>query len=268
MPMKGKSGDTVVARRHFEFKETAVTIIAEERLVPVAERTIFKAREAIERYIRLDPLFETTLEPYEPPSDAHPIIRHMCEAARKAGVGPMASVAGTIAEEALRALMKAGSRHAIVDNGGDIALLLDRPIDIGIFTLNDRFKDLGFHVDRLHEPFGICTSSSSVGPSLSFGNADAATVIARDVTLADACATRLGNEVKTGEEKDLDRALSDIMSIEGVDGCMVIIADRLAMKGEIPALARMSTPTHAISKIELAGHAAPKPARKTSQGHF
>jgi ApbE superfamily uncharacterized protein (UPF0280 family) len=252
-----------IVRKHFEFKQTAVTIVTEESLMPIAETAIFDARETIERFILREPLFATTLEPYEPAPDAHPVIRHMCDATKKAGVGPMASVAGAIAEAAVKALVKAGARHAIVDNGGDIALYLSAPVDIGIFTLNPKFQNVGFRVERLGEVFGICTSSGTVGPSISFGKADAATVISGDVTLADACATRLGNAVKEGTESELEMALADVMDIDGVEGAMVIVADRLAMKGSVPRLVKVRTPVHSISKIELPGGLERRPAHKS-----
>ena len=80
----------------------------------------------------------------------------------------------------------------------------------------------------------MCTSSGTVGPSISFGVADAAIVVAEDACLADACATRLGNEVADAEEATLRRAVQVVAAIRGVEGCMAIAGGRIAIKGQLP----------------------------------
>lgn len=240
-----------IVRRHFEYRETAVTILAQERFMSLADNSIFDTREVVERFIAFDHLFQDTLEPYQEQDDAHPIIKHMCDAARKANVGPMATVAGVVAEEAVKAMMQAGTRQAVVDNGGDIAMLLSEPIDVGIFTLNSRFAGLGLHCIPSPEIQGICTSSKTVGPSLSFGVADAATVVSKDVTLADACATRLGNLITSDDEETVRKALDDIMNIEGVDGALVIVGERLAFKGSVPKLVRIGDSKESVARREF-----------------
>jgi len=240
-----------LVRRHFELKETAVTILAGERFVPIAERAIFETREVIERFIRTNPLFRDTLEPYDEPEDAPPVIKRMCDAARKAEVGPMAAVAGAIAEKALQTMIDAGARQAAVDNGGDIALFLSEPLDVGIFVPNPRFAGLGLHCEPTEEAFGICTSSRSVGHSISFGIADAATIISKNVTLADACATRLGNAVTVDDEMVIKEALDDVMGIKGVDGAMVIVGEHIAFKGSVPRLMRIGDTERAASRREF-----------------
>ncbi len=245
------SDPTPLVRRHFELRETAVTILAEENYITLAERAIFDTREVIERFIREDPLFRDTLEPYSEREDAPPVIKRMCEAARKAYVGPMAAVAGAVAEEALLAMIFAGASQAAVDNGGDIALYLSEPLDVGIFVPNPRFAGLGLHCEPSDEAFGICTSSSTVGPSISFGIADAATVISKNVTLADACATRLGNAVKSDNEEVIKEALDDVMGIDGIDGAMVIVGEHIAFKGSVPRLMRIGDSERAASRREF-----------------
>jgi len=249
--MSSQRGPSIpIVRRHFEFKETAVTILAEERFIPLAERTILLAREGIERFIIFDPMFKDTLEPYSEPADAPAIVKRMCEAGRAASVGPMAAVAGAISETAVQAMVEEGARHAVVDNGGDIALFLSEPIDVGIYTLNPRFAGLGFRVDRLNELFGICTSSGVIGPSISFGKAEAAVVIAKNVALADACATLLGNMTTSDDDRVLQMGLDAVVSVEGVEGAMVIIGEKLAIKGAVPRLVKVNVPWRSISKRE------------------
>jgi ApbE superfamily uncharacterized protein (UPF0280 family) len=240
-----------VVRRHFELNETAVTIIAEEKYVAIAERSIFETREDIERFIAIDPLFRDTLEPYEEPASVHPVIRRMCDAARLADVGPMAAVAGVVADEAVKAMVSAGSRHCVVDNGGDIAMLLSSPTDVGIFTLNPKFQGLGLRFVPYKDRYSVCTSSAKVGPSISFGVAEAATVFSPDAAVADACATRLGNLVKSDEEEVIKGALDDVTWIPGVDGALVIVGDKMAVKGNVPKIVKVRLDPDMISRRQL-----------------
>jgi len=179
------------------------------------------------------------------------LIRRMCSAARKARVGPMAAVAGAIAEEAVRAMVGAGSKQAVVDNGGDISMLLTEPMVVGIFAGESSVRDIGLRFIPEGRIFSVCSSSGTVGPSISFGIADAAVVLAQDAALADACATRLGNEIQTTEEEGLLTALDAILSIEGVEGALVIVGDKVALRGKIPELVKVEVSPDAISRLEL-----------------
>jgi uncharacterized protein len=237
-------------REHFEVGETAVTIVAEDRYLEEAKASIFRSREVVQEFIRGDPLFLVTLEPYDCPADADPLITRMCSAATRAGVGPMAAVAGAIAERAVLDMRAAGATQAIVDNGGDIALLLDRETSVGLYA-GERVKGFGFLCPPREGVFGICTSSATIGPSISFGVSDAATVIAGDVTLADACATRLGNLVTADRDEVMMAALDDVCSIAGVEGAVAVAGERIAMKGRLPPLTRVAVPAGRISRIEL-----------------
>jgi ApbE superfamily uncharacterized protein (UPF0280 family) len=239
-------------RKHFEVKETAVTIIAEADQIAVAEESVFRSREIIEAMIRTDPMFQVTLEPYTAPNDAHPLIRRMCEAATLAGVGPMASVAGAIAEKAVEDMKEIGATQAVVDNGGDIALLLDREISVGLYA-GEKVKGLGFVCPPRPGIFGICTSSATIGPSISFGNSDAATVISANVALADACATRLGNLLISSDDPVMSGALNDVCAIPGVEGALGVVGEKIALKGRLPKLVKMDVPKAKVAKIELSG---------------
>jgi len=248
--MSRSQGISGTVRHHFEVGETAVTIVAEARFVPFAKESIFRSRSIIQGLIAQDPLFKDTLEPYDEPEGSDPIIRRMCAAARKANVGPMAAVAGAIAEEAVRAMVGAGARQAAVDNGGDISMFLSEPMEVGIFAGESSVKDLGMRFPAEGRYYSICTSSGTVGPSISFGIADAAVVLAEDAALADACATRLGNEVQTSEEEGMLYALEAILRIEGVDGALVIVGDKVAMQGRLPQLVKVKLSPGSISRLE------------------
>ncbi|MDD1743912.1 MAG: UPF0280 family protein [Methanomassiliicoccales archaeon] len=244
-------GGRHLAKQHFEIGQTAVSMIAEPRFLAIGKEAIFEARQAIERFIASDPLFRDTLEPYDEPDDAHPLIKRMCDAARKAEVGPMAAVAGAIAEFSVQAMLDGGSDHAVVENGGDIALLLAEETNVGIYTLNPKFRGLGFRCLPSDSILGICTSSGLIGPSISFGKAEAATVVSRNVALADACATRLGNLVQGDDEEAIEAALDLIASIDGVNGAMVIVGDSIGLKGALPELVKVEFDDEAVTGIRF-----------------
>lgn len=237
----------MIVRRHFEVEETAVTIICDEKYVASIQNSIFDSREIVKKCIRNFPEFQWSLEPLDVSGDE--LIVKMCRAAKKAGVGPMAAVAGAIAERAVQTAVNEGSEHCIVENGGDIALILEKPVNIGIFA--PAVDGMGFHIDQTDRILGICTSSASVGPSISFGKSDASSVISEDVCLADACATKLGNLVTSDDDDIIKKAMDAICSIEGVKGTFVAINSKIAMKGSLPQLCRVSFDDSSITKIEF-----------------
>ena len=226
----------MIVRVHFELRETAVTIIADERFIPEAKRSIFESREVLEQLIAEDPYFRSTLEPYDEGKNAPPLIKRMCDAARVANVGPMASVAGAVAEAAVLAMVSAGATHALVDNGGDIAMILDREVDIGIYAGRSRFSEMAFRCEPVKHIMGMCTSSATVGPSISFGIADAAIVLSENVALADACASMLGNLVSSDKDKIMTGAVEEVAEVTYVIGCAAIVGNKIAFKGCLPRM--------------------------------
>jgi len=226
-----------LVREKFRLKETIVTITATERNhIEAAKEEIRVQRAFLEEFIREDPFFVLTLEPYDRAIDGAPaIVREMVRAGSAVGIGPMSAVAGTIARFALEAMIRAGASCAIVDNGGDVALVCDRSILMGIYAGPSPLKDLAFEIPARPKPLGICTSSGTVGPSISFGSADAAVVASEDVSLADAAATALGNAV--GEDSPLAEAFGAV-DRPGIAGAMVIRGEEMALWGELPPLKR------------------------------
>lgn len=235
-------------REKFQLKETVVSIIAEPRFIPLAISEIVRQRERLENYIELDPGFKHSLQPYQPLSSAPEIAVRMARAAAAFGVGPMAAVAGAVAHFALMAMVKAGASHAIVDNGGDIALILNQPITVGIFSGQESTSQLGLRIGPLDSPHGICSSSGTVGHSFSFGRADVACVVAADAIYADAAATSLGNAITSGEPTLVNRALKSCWR-EGVKGMMVIIQETIGLIGELPPLVRVRPNPDLITRI-------------------
>jgi ApbE superfamily uncharacterized protein (UPF0280 family) len=221
--------------RTFTRHEAVLRICCDQFDVVVAE--IVRQRRILEEYIARQPEFKTTLEPMDLRADAPEVARRMAWAARRAGVGPMAAVAGAMAQLAAEAALAAGAREAIVDNGGDIYLKAVEPVVVALGTGTAELADrLAFCVEPQETPLAICSSSGKMGPSLSFGRCDLATIVAKDAALADAAATQAGNLVKTVQ--DVDAALERVMRIEGVDGVLLVKDDRVGLAGHRPRLVK------------------------------
>ncbi|WP_075364349.1 UPF0280 family protein [Desulfosporosinus metallidurans] len=226
---------------HFQLavEETDLDIgVRKERfspeLVKWVEETMRACRKPLEDYIQRDPGFVHSLTPYTVFPDAPFIVQTMAEAGCLAGVGPMAAVAGAVAEWVGKAISKR-SRDVIVENGGDIFLRTSRIRKVGIFAGDSPLSNrVAIEIRPDQTPLGICTSSGKVGHSLSFGKADAVVVLSPSVALADAVATAGGNLVQTVD--DLERTLEFASGIKGVTGMLIIKDDRLAVWGNVKLL--------------------------------
>ena len=215
---------------NFEVKvgETDLFIRAWRDLTREATDTARRVRNEIQEHGRQYPDFLASLSPLPTPRGTPPVARSMYAAARAAGVGPMAAVAGAVAEAVGQELIKE-TPEVIVENGGDIYICTEHLRTVSIFAgASPLSLKVGVRVPP--GPLGVCTSSATVGHSLSFGKADAAVVAADDTALADAAATAVGNRVRTPD--DVDAALDFARQIRGVRHVVVIIGDRLGVWGE------------------------------------
>ena len=198
-------------------------------------------RRSLEDYIARQPEFQSSLVPLQLLPDAPEICVRMAEAARPCGVGPMAAVAGAVAQMCAEKALEAGADEAIIENGGDIYIASPRPVSVGLYAgdhpLTGRLA-LAFPAERL--PVSVCSSSSRFGHSMSFGDCDLATVVSRDGALADAAATLAGNSVKTGE--DVEPTLAAVMAITGIQGVLLIRDGRVGVAGDLPPLVRCADP--------------------------
>ncbi len=212
-------------------QETDLYIRAVSNLQRKAQRMVSKYRRQLEKYIEKNPEFQTSLEPVKVPESAPAIVREMAAAGTKARVGPMAAVAGAIAEQVGRELL-AFSPEIIVENGGDIFLKILKKRVVGIYAGESPLTGkIGLEINPQDTPLGICTSSGTVGHSLSYGKADAVVVVATSAALADAAATAIGNKIKQPE--DIDKALEFAREIGGLKGAVIIIGDKVGAWGKI-----------------------------------
>jgi len=223
-------------RRNFEYGESRGIIISErEDAVEAAASSIKLLREELEGYVHTHPSFLHSLRPIRVDGGPY-VVRLMAEAAERAGVGPMAAVAGALADLAVEEMVRRGARVAVVENGGEASLVSDRPLDVALSAGDSPLsRRVGFRVQ--HFPVGIATSSGLYSHALSFGEADAVTVFAGNAGLADAAATAVGNAVKGEDERAaVERGVERALSIDGVEGVFIVYRGTVGMGGEVPPI--------------------------------
>ncbi len=212
-------------------EETDLLISAGSDLSSQALDIVQRLRAALKDYIEKHPLFVSTLEPMRVEDNAPALVRDMAEAAKAVGVGPMAAVAGAIAEEIGNCLLSY-SDEVIVENGGDIFLKSLRRRLVGIYAGESPLTGkIAFVIEPGDTPLGVCTSSGTVGHSLSFGLADAATVFSSSTALADAAATAIGNRVSSAD--DIPRAIEFAQRLPLLRGVAIVKGHVLGLWGEV-----------------------------------
>ena len=219
-----------------QIKETDLHIQADRDVTRRASELVLQYRLQIESYISDHPDFLTSLTPLPLDSLAPPVVRDMLQASEAAGVGPMAAVAGSIAGFVGKALIGEGAAEIIVENGGDIFIQRRKDCTIAIFAGQSVLSNkVGLVLSAGQMPCGVCTSSGTVGHSLSLGKADSVTVVAESAAFADAVATLVGNAVG-GEGRGkagVGRALEKAKEIAGILGVVVICGDTLGAVGDV-----------------------------------
>lgn len=210
-----------------------------ERAIDAALKEALEARLWIERFMFRHPEFRCSLEPLDLDTcGSHRVVDLMLKAARLTGVGPFAAVAGAIAQVAAEVAMDAGARNVLVDNGGDISIIGDREFRVGIYAGRAPISGkICFLVRAGDLPIGICTSSGTVGHSMSFGWADAVVAIASEASIADAAATSIANAVRgANAEASINQALIRAAAIPEIRGCLVARGDHVGIFGKLPKL--------------------------------
>jgi uncharacterized protein len=211
--------------------ETNLHIQADTDLSAQAIQAVKQCRGLIENHILQEPAFAGALLPLGVPDTAPQVIRDMAQAAAAANVGPMAAVAGAVAEYTGRHLLSFSSQ-VIVENGGDIFIFSHTDTVVSIFAGTSPLSlTAGIQVPAQKTAFGVCTSSGTFGHSTSFGNADAVMVMARTCMLADAAATGLANQVNTAD--DIPGVLEKGRRIPGILGLVIIVGTQIGLWGDL-----------------------------------
>jgi hypothetical protein len=90
---------------------------------------------------------------------------------------------------------------------------------------------IGLRIESPNASTAVCTSSGTVGHSISFGKADAVCVLSPSCSLADAAATAVGNRVH--QKSDIAPALELGKKIRRVNGIVIIKDDKIGMWGDL-----------------------------------
>jgi ApbE superfamily uncharacterized protein (UPF0280 family) len=227
-------------KQAFRLKESNCTIISDkESAIEKAISSIKHHRRQLEEYIQEHPRFLHSLEPV-PVDDGPEVVRLMAEASAKAGVGPMAAVAGVLADLAVEEMVGEGCRVAVVEDGGEVSAVSDQPVDIALAAGDAPLsKEMGFRLKTF--PIGVATSSGLYSHAFSFGEAEAVTVFAVDAGVADAAATAVANLIKGDDvhgviREGIDRALS----IDGVKGVFIMYRGVVGKAGQVPELIKVN----------------------------
>jgi ApbE superfamily uncharacterized protein (UPF0280 family) len=226
-------------KKSFTLKESVCTIISDrQQAIEAAKESIKRNYQELEVHIAANPKFNWTLTPIPPPEK--PLVaKLMAEAAQKANVGPMAAVAGAIADLAVEDMVRVGCDVAVVEDGGEIAAVSNRPVDVAVAVGDEPLsRRFGFRLEEF--PIGVATSSGRFSHALSFGDAEAATVFCKNATLADAAATAVGNVVKGDTQAGIKAGIERGLSIEGVEGVMVIYRGEVGTAGKIPQIIKVT----------------------------
>jgi len=226
-------------KEQFTHKESQCTIVSDQqKAIQAAKESIKRSYQELEIYVRANPKFLYTLTPI--PAPEKPLVaKLMAEAAKKAGVGPMAAVAGAIADIAVEDMKQEGCEVAVVEDGGEISAQSNRPVDVAVAAGEEPLsKRFGFRLSEF--PIGIATSSGRFSHALSFGDAEAAIVFCKNAALADAAATAVGNVVR-GEDAQtgIKAGISRGLSIEGVEGVLILYLGQVGTAGKIPRIIKV-----------------------------
>ena len=215
-------------------QESDIAVQAEKPLQDITKDLILKYRGHIKAYIQRYPGFAKSMVPWHEDGPTPLIIQDMIRAGKTAGVGPMAAVAGAIAEYVGKDLL-AYSNEVVVENGGDIFMKLNSPVTIGIYAGESPLSmKLGLRFNPEGDSFSICTSSGTVGHSISYGKSDAVCIVSRSSSLADAVATAIGNCIQS--ESDIQQAVIKCKKIKGIIGAVAIKGNQIGLWGNIEVI--------------------------------
>ena len=203
-----------------------------EEMIETALTKIKELRTRFDNYIKTEPFFVKSLKPYVPGEKAPSEAREMAAAAEKAGIGPMSAVAGLFAREVGETLLQNFSvNEMLIENGGDIFALLTNELVLSVFAGQSALSEkIGLVIPAEKNKIGICTSAGTVGPSLSFGKADAVVIICEDVLLADAFATAFGNKVKS--PNDVEKVIHLSEKYPEILSLLIICEDNIGIRGD------------------------------------
>lgn len=247
-----------VYKFHFIEKESDITIISESKnAILRAKNEFYLHRRILENYIIKHKEFQTSFSPVKVQTD-YELINLMAQAAILCDVGPMATVAGALADLMLKTMKSLndeyrGAKIALIENGGEIANNSETTMKIALFAGNNELSlNLGFLIEKKDCPIGIATSSATIGHAISLGQADAVTIFAKNATIADGAATKIGNIVKGIDiEKSIKKGLDAADDLKDVRGVFISRKDKIGITGKIPQMFKINGDKESLLKNKI-----------------
>jgi ApbE superfamily uncharacterized protein (UPF0280 family) len=227
-------------KRAFRLKESNCTIISDKKsAIKKAISSIKHHRKQLEKYVQDHPEFLYSLQPF-PVEEGPKVARLMAEASLNANVGPMAAVAGVLADLAVEEMIQDGSKVAVVENGGEVSAISNQPIDIALSAGDAPLsREMGFRLKEF--PVGVATSSGLFSHALSFGEAEAVTIFAFDAGVADAAATAVANIIKGEDVRGVIKEGMDLaLGIDGVKGVFILYKGDVGKAGQVQELIKVN----------------------------
>lgn len=212
--------------------QTDLLIVADKDFSKEALEAVHSVRSLISSYILLHPDFAESLEPLEVEKEASEVIKSMAKAAKLCEVGPMAAVAGAVAQFTAEKL-KTLSHEVLVENGGDIYMISNKKRTVGLLADPGSGTKVGLALKPEDFPLSICSSSGRIGHSLSLGCGDLVTVRAKDAHFADAAATALANKLHSPSDVPLVIEKARRLSESGLEGIFVQFDSKIGAWGKI-----------------------------------
>ncbi len=246
-------------KTHFLERESDISIISDsKKAISLAKESFYFHRMNLEKYIVKDKNFLNSFSPVKVNSELQ-IINIMAKVAEVCDVGPMASVAGALADLMRKSMKNQDNKEtitpfickiALVENGGEISIDSEKSISVGLYAGENELNwNIGFLIRKEDCPIGIGTSSATIGHAISFGQADAVTIFAKNAALADAAATKIGNLVKGDDvEKSINLGLDAVDDIEGVYGAFISRENKVGRAGKLPKIIKIEGDKYQIFK--------------------
>ncbi|MDL2291390.1 UPF0280 family protein [Desulfovibrio sp. OttesenSCG-928-F20] len=229
-PQPGEASFQVV------LEQSDLWITVREDCLPLARtralELLTEARAPISAWTQLDPAFGPALAPLDVPDHAPDIVRRMAAAARIMQVGPMAAVAGAVAEHVARGLLPL-SPDCLVENGGDSMLFSSKERLVALLPDPHGKATLGLRLEAGAFPLSLCASSGTFGHSLSFGKGDLAVARSKNACLADAAATALCNRLKKPGDAGRVAEFAASFKNQGLDGVFVQCCGEIGVWGDM-----------------------------------
>lgn len=233
-PLEGETAFQVT------LEQTDLRITAKTDLSREVAAFVHGLRGEIKAYIAAHPDFLESLEPVKVVETAPDIVRAMARAARTCNVGPMAAVAGAVAQAVADHFHKQ-SPDILVENGGDLYMHSTRERVVALLAEPESGARLGLTLPAGDFPLALCASSATIGHSLSLGTGELTVVRAKEGALADAAATALNNLLRS--PRDLRTVTDMARDLPGVDGVFAQHGAKLAVWGEMELAAIEQAPT-------------------------